>query len=547
MIPEVSKPSAPEQVPGKVPCVIFEDEHLLVVNKPAGWNTHAPAPHAGEGIYDWLRHREARWASLAILHRLDKETSGVLVFGKSSLANRSLTRQFTERRIQKRYLLLTDTSAPHPSWMVQTRLVRNGPRYVSVTNGLHGEPAETRFTVVSTARGRTLVQAEPLTGRTHQIRVHAAESGIPILGDSLYGGPGFPRVCLHAASVTLTHPLSSRSVSFEAPVDFDADPGRMLRLAMMEPGTTNAYRLVHGAAEGWPGWSLDRLGEYVLSQSEGDLTRDQEIELRRWIALTGVRGVYHKRLSRQVRHSTPMRVCPDLVLGGPAPERFCVRENGLNFELAFGEGYSVGLFLDQRDNRHRLLTCHVAADFPLAGSHNRHSPSEVLNVFAYTCAFSVCAAAAGARATSVDLSRKYLDWGRRNLELNGLAPDGHEFLSGDAFDWMKRLEKKGRRFDLVILDPPTFSQSRQSGVFRAEKDYGKLVKSAIRLLESDGVLFASTNAAQWAPGEFLESVRAAIRSEGRRVRQEHYAPQPPDFPIVRGQPGYLKTAWFRVA
>ena len=82
-----------------LPCVIFEDEHLLAVNKPAGWNTHAPSPYAGEGIYDWLRHREPRWANLAIIHRLDKETSGVMVFAKTSLANRSLTEQFTKRMV----------------------------------------------------------------------------------------------------------------------------------------------------------------------------------------------------------------------------------------------------------------------------------------------------------------------------------------------------------------------------------------------------------------------------------------------------------------
>ena len=72
-----------------VPCVLFEDEHLLAVHKPAGWNTHAPGPYAGEGIYDWLRAREPRWSSLAILHRLDKETSGIIVFGKTPLANKS--------------------------------------------------------------------------------------------------------------------------------------------------------------------------------------------------------------------------------------------------------------------------------------------------------------------------------------------------------------------------------------------------------------------------------------------------------------------------
>src|SRR5271154_5770391 len=73
------------------PCVIFEDEHLLVVNKPAGMNTHAPSPYAGEGIYEWLKHREPRWSKLAIIHRLDKETSGVMVFGKTKEANKSLT------------------------------------------------------------------------------------------------------------------------------------------------------------------------------------------------------------------------------------------------------------------------------------------------------------------------------------------------------------------------------------------------------------------------------------------------------------------------
>ena len=102
------------------PCVIFEDEHLLVVSKPAGWNTHAPSSFAGEGIYDWLKHREPRWASLAILHRLDKETSGILVFGKTPLANKSLTEQFTDRRVRKKYLLLTDREVPQKEFTVKT-------------------------------------------------------------------------------------------------------------------------------------------------------------------------------------------------------------------------------------------------------------------------------------------------------------------------------------------------------------------------------------------------------------------------------------------
>src|SRR5476649_2699878 len=107
-----------------VPCVIFEGEHLLVVSKPAGWNTHAPSPYAGEGLYEWLKHREPRWASLAILHRLDKETSGVIVFGKSTLANRSLTEQFTRHTVRKTYRLISDRTVKFTTLKVVSALAR---------------------------------------------------------------------------------------------------------------------------------------------------------------------------------------------------------------------------------------------------------------------------------------------------------------------------------------------------------------------------------------------------------------------------------------
>src|SRR5882672_12803116 len=122
-------------MPTGIPLVIFEDEHLLVVNKPAGVNTHAPNPHAGEGIYDWLRNREPRWANLAIIHRLDKETSGVMVFGKTSLANKSLTEQFTGRAVRKKYLLLTDRPPKQREFTAKSKILRAGERYVSSASG----------------------------------------------------------------------------------------------------------------------------------------------------------------------------------------------------------------------------------------------------------------------------------------------------------------------------------------------------------------------------------------------------------------------------
>ncbi len=557
-----------------LPCLIFEDEHLLVVNKPAGLNTHAPSPHAGEGLYDWLRHREARWARLAIIHRLDKETSGVMVFAKTPLANRSLTAQFTARSVRKKYLLLTDRPVGQGKLSVRSTLVRAGGRYVSRPVHQGTETAETRFVECRMQNaecrlsgGRRMVEAEPLTGRTHQIRVHAAEKGFPILGDTLYGGTRAPRLYLHAVELTLNHPASGEELTFRAPTgpDWAGTPASgpaettdgvsrqmgplpflAFREGLIEPELTNTFRLIHGASDGWPGWHVERLGEFLLSQSAQALSPRQCEELGRLAGVFSTRGAYHKTLTRQVRRAAQVEASPQLALGEAAPERFTVRENGLQFELSFQAGCSVGLFLDQRDNRRRLLTRHVASDFPLLPAAIGNGPWAMLNTFAYTCGFSVCAAKAQARTTSLDLSRRWLDWGKRNFLLNGMDPAGHEFLYGDAFGWLRRLAKKHRRFDVIVLDPPTFSQSKESGVFQVEKDYSRLVTTALPLLNPCGVLFASTNAADWPPERFLAVVDTAIHKAGRNVLQCHYVPQPPDFPVSRAEPAYLKTAWLRV-
>jgi 23S rRNA (cytosine1962-C5)-methyltransferase len=533
------------------PCVIFEDEHLLVANKPAGLNTHAPSPHAGEGLYDWLRHREPRWAEIGIVQRLDKETSGVIVFPKTPQAKRSLTGQFTQHTARKKYLLVTDRPLRRPSTDAVSEIVRTGEKYESRPLREGGVRAETRFTVLGPLpagdlwlgekRDYQLIRAEPVTGRTHQIRVHAQEQGFPILGDILYGGTPAPRVFLHATELSFAHPVTEEPLVFTAPPAFDADPRLLLRRAVIDAEETDAFRLVHGAADGRPGWYVDRLGNFLLSQSQRPLEAGQQAALDRYAA----RGVYHKILARELRARASADASPQHVTGETAPERFVVRENGLNFELSFQEGYSVGIFLDQRDNRRRLLTRHVAAGFPLLGSQilNLKSQIHLLNLFAYTCGFSVCAAKAGMHTTSIDLSRKYLEWGKRNFTLNALDPSAHDFIYGDAFDWLRRLGKKGRRFDIILLDPPTFSRSKEHGVFQVEKDLGRLVTAALPLLTDEGVLFVSSNAANEPPTAFLATIATACSAAGRRIVKQHYVPQSADFPITRDEPAYLKTIW----
>ena len=525
------------------PCVIFEDDDLLVVNKPPGLNTHAPAPYAGEGLFEWLRNREPRWSGLGIAHRLDKETSGLMVFGISARAHKSLGLQFESRRVGKRYYCMTDRPVDQDEFTVVSAMVRAGDRYFARPLAVGGVRAETRFRVVQRNGHQTWLEAQPITGRTHQIRVHASESGFPLLGDKLYGGTDAGRLALHSSFLSLEHPDDGRRCEWTLEAIFSRSASDALRDALFDPRETNAWRVRHGAADGHPGGYLDRWGLFWLAQL-GPTNPGNPLPL--WVQEIYQRdrstdtGLYLKRLRRDIRSTTPEDAGPEWVDGERVPDAIAVRENGVNYELSFQSGYSVGLFLDQRDNRRRLLTGHIAPGFAIP------LQSEVLNTFAYTCAFSVCAALGGHRTTSLDLSRKYLDWGRRHFELNGLDPASHDFIFGDTFEWLHRLARKQRRFGLIILDPPTFSRSRERGDFRAEHDYGRLVTAALSVLEPGGILLASTNAARLAPEDFLRQVRLAIVDTRRKIQREHYSPQPIDFPVTRDEPAYLKTVWLEI-
>ena len=232
------------------PCVLFEDDHLLVVHKPAGWNTHAPDPHAGEGIYDWLRHREPRWATLAIVHRLDKETSGVLVFGKTPEANRSLTQQFTANAASTSVTSCSPTARRRdPEFTARSKIARAGDHYASSPNG---EPAETRFRVIGRTTAPCFRYAPARSRAAHG--AHAPDprprGGAGRCRSSATGSTAArlaARVCLHAASPGVrapggwAHGYVSRRPPTSTPI-----PRRHLRAAFIESARTDAFRLVHG-------------------------------------------------------------------------------------------------------------------------------------------------------------------------------------------------------------------------------------------------------------------------------------------------------------
>ena len=186
-----------------------------------------------------------------------------------------------------------------------------------------------------------------------------------------------------------------------------------------------------------------------------------------------------------------------------------VTEGGLRFRVNFEDYLDTGLFLDQRTTRARLRDAARGKRF--------------LNLFAYTGAATVYAAAGGAASTtSVDLSRTYIEWGRRNLALNALTGEAHAWVQADCREWLTDAARGSQRFDLVLLDPPTFSNSkRMQGVLDIERDHPELIDACARLLAPQGLLLFSTNAQRFRLQEQL--------AERYQIRDLSAATLPRDF------------------
>lgn len=226
--------------------ILYEDEDLLVVDKPAGLAMHANLdpgrPHLVGLLEALLRDRDGAPGYLGIHQRLDRDTSGVVLLARSLRANPGLARQFEGRTVRKTYhALAVRPPGPLPRAWVERRPLgaplRRGGAVAVLRTG--GSPAETEFEVLQAAAGGLLVQARPRTGRKHQVRAHLAASGMPLLGDVLYGGPArlgphaVGRPMLHAARLELRHPVTGAPLALEAPWPEDlAALARILGLSL---------------------------------------------------------------------------------------------------------------------------------------------------------------------------------------------------------------------------------------------------------------------------------------------------------------------------
>ncbi|KLU19488.1 23S rRNA pseudouridine(955/2504/2580) synthase RluC [Proteus cibarius] len=218
-----------DKVSALADCILYEDDHLMLINKPSGTAVHGGSG-LSFGVIEGLRALRPEARFLELVHRLDRDTSGVLLIAKKRSALRALHEQLRLKQMQKDYLALVRGQWQSHTKVVQAPLLKNilqsGERVVKVSN--EGKPSETRFKVEERFEFATLVKASPVTGRTHQIRVHTLHAGHPIAFDDRYGdrdfdsqlvGTKLKRLFLHASSLTFTHPSTGEQIRIEAPMD----------------------------------------------------------------------------------------------------------------------------------------------------------------------------------------------------------------------------------------------------------------------------------------------------------------------------------------
>ncbi|MFO0859145.1 MAG: class I SAM-dependent methyltransferase [Phycisphaerales bacterium] len=306
------------------------------------------------------------------------------------------------------------------------------------------------------------------------------------------------------------------------------------RKPLLDRKQTQAFRVLSAEADGFPGVFVDVYGPgAVLIAYEGRAPRsfDPAAEARNALQVLGplgVRAVYFKPFakdrSKMGGELPPVVTDREPAAGEPQPDFLLIREHDWKLEIRLYDGLSTGLFLDQRENRR------FVADWVHQRTKARGKSPTVLNTFAYTCAFSVAAARAGATTASVDVSPRYLDWGKRNFEHNGLDPTPHRFARMDTFEFLAYAGRKGLTFDFIILDPPSFaSGNKKKGIrpWSSVADYSRLVREAAALLEPQGVLFASTNTQELCrPGRLEHEI---VQGLGRTPRWLRLPEMPLDF------------------
>src|SRR5437868_3597327 len=276
---------------------------------------------------------------------------------------------------------------------------------------------------------------------------------------------------------------------------------------------TDAIRLCT-APDGW----VERFGVDVLISHKTEAALERlKTELCLWALNLDFQ--FRRVFARFLPKQNADREAPRMILGDPDTNlESTALERSLSYAIDFSAGYSVGLFIDQRENRRFVRDL---------------APGTLLNCFAYTCSFSVAAATVGANTVSIDLSKKSLARGRENFALNSVSTADHRFMADDVMAVLPRLARKGEKFDVIILDPPTFSRSPGGKAFHVENDFEKLLVDSLELTERNSHVLVSTNCSTLREHALEVMARYGLKA-ARRAGTFHRSPPLPDFPPGTG-------------
>lgn len=529
----------------------YADEHYFAVNKPPRINLEAATARRGPALIETLRAiyehdgvptgDQGLDTSLIPLIVPEKNASGIALFAKHEDAVTQISREAESGRLAYQHVLLVKGA-------IRSRRIAVRPDQVKANKTSKAtskrKPLAGRFESIRPGDSTHIVRCETHAAALDDLRRIARAAHLTIVGDVERESQTHPeravrrrRLMTHLESITFEHTLGRRTLTIrtDLPRAFaqyqsthhtpheHLQVALAMRIACLLDHDTNCHRLLT-ASEGISGLSVDRFGDVIVLETlEGKFHGDQQL-------LRQIGNDYHHILgvdtvvARNVKRKTPTdpKQLVQVVRGKPIDE-LTITENGARFIITPMSPNLTGLFADHRENRRRVRRMAEGKD--------------VLNLFAYTCGFSVSAALGGAKSTtSVDLTIGHLEWGKRNFAENGIDLDGHLFIRSEAFEYFKRARRQNRQYDLIIIDPPSFARSKKpKKTWEIKRDLSKLIGEALTVMRPGGVMLVSTNNRSLSAGWLVEQVEEASDRPHRILAR-------PSLPVdFAPDPAYQKT------
>ena len=302
------------------------------------------------------------------------------------------------------------------------------------------------------------------------------------------------------------------------------------RSAYYQDDLTTAFRLFNQEGDGFGGLTVDLYGDYaVFSWYNSYVYQIRKVisEAFRQV-FPEVLGAYEKIRFKGLDYESAH------VYGQEAPDFFTVLENGVLYQVFMNDGLMTGIFLDQHEVRGSLV------DGLAMGK-------SLLNMFSYTAAFSVAAAMGGAsQTTSVDLAKRSRELSQAHFQANGISTDEHRFIVMDVFEYFKYAKRKGLTYDVIVLDPPSFARNKKQ-TFSVAKDYHKLISQSLEILNPEGIIIASTNAANVSRQKFTEQIDKGFAGRSYQILNKYGLPADFAYNKKDESSNYLKVISMKVS